>query len=99
MSEQCSFCQKAGPSVLHVTNGVTSVYMCSAQWNSLLDDMFYGDPELLEDGYKVEPSGCEETLGLSRNPHGPVKQPAVHDERREYQDTPYSQGKPSPPTM
>lgn len=92
-SPTCAFCEKAGPSIIPIEQGERTLYMCTAQWNSLIDDMFYAsleDPE----SYKVLPSHCEATRSTSTADQGPVKQPV--DERRNYLDTPYyRQAKPS----
>lgn len=95
-SPACAFCEKAGPSIIPIEQGDKTLYMCSAQWNSLIDDMFYAsleDPE----SYKVLPSHCEATRSTSSTyayDAGPVKQPLA--QRRDYLDTPYArQAKPS----
>lgn len=91
--QQCAFCEKVGPSVIPIQHGNKVLYMCTAQWNGLIEDLFYDSGEDTNQ-YKVLPADCESTLGSSRNPAGPVKQPPA--ERRDYLNTPYArQAKPS----
>jgi hypothetical protein len=93
-SPACAFCEKAGPSVIPIEQGDKTLYMCTAQWNSVIDDLFYGSLED-PDSYKVLPSHCEASLSTSSTyDAGPVKQPLAN--RRDYLDTPYArQAKPS----
>lgn len=87
-SPACTFCEKAGPSVIPIEQGDKTLYMCTAQWNGLIDDLFYADLED-PDGYKVLPSHCEATTGTSSTyDPGPVKQPP--SQRRGHFNKPYA---------